>query len=92
MKTWRPESWSMQAREMAENQIKQINDGSKSIAAALYFLNMSYRHSRIRIRAAKRLHRAIYHEHRVRETFMAFETWRHQEHNTNNYNPIKRYV
>ena len=56
---YRPKSWSQQAREMADKRIQYVNSGIESINHAIYFFNTSYRHSRIRIRAAKRFGRAV---------------------------------
>lgn len=67
MKNYHPKSWSQQARELGERAILNVNRGSWSIDRAIYFLRNSYRHSRIRYRAAVRFRRALLngriHEH-----------------------------
>lgn len=52
-RTYHPASWSVQARRMAENQINQIISGEITEAEAIHFFSTSYRHPRIRYRAAK---------------------------------------
>ena len=59
MRTYHPESWSYQAREMANNQIESINAGWQTIAGTIEFFNKSYRHSMIRHRAAKYFGRKV---------------------------------
>ena len=53
-KKWRPKSWSVQAREMADNQIKLVTFQVNSIEYAKEFFSKSYRPKIIRYRAAKR--------------------------------------
>jgi hypothetical protein len=57
MRTYHPDSWSVQAREMANRQVESINCGVSTIADAIYFFGISYRHPRIKYRAAKRFGR-----------------------------------
>lgn len=58
MKTWRPKSWSAQAREMADNQIRQTLESGNPVYSLRFFSN-SYRADIIRLRAAKRFGRAM---------------------------------
>ena len=59
MKTWRPASWSQQAREMCNKQIEYINSGHAFIEDALHLFSNSYRASIITGRAAKRFGRLM---------------------------------
>jgi hypothetical protein len=59
MLTWRPKSWSEQARELCDRQIALINAEINSIEYSLAFLGNSYRHPLIRQRAAKRFGRML---------------------------------
>lgn len=59
MKTWRPASWSQQAREMCDKQIEYINGGHAFIEDALHLFSNSYRAPIIRGRAAKRFGRLL---------------------------------
>lgn len=63
MKTWHPESWSQQAREMARKQIESIKCGYQTIEGAIEFFDRSYRHPLIRYRAAKAFGR---HERKIK--------------------------
>lgn len=55
MRTYHPKSWSEQAREMADKQAWQVNHYvDYTIADAVCFFSISYRHPLIRNRAAKR--------------------------------------
>lgn len=58
MKTWRPKSWSAQARIMADNQIRQTLECGNPVYSLRFFSN-SYRADIIRLRAAKRFGRAM---------------------------------
>lgn len=58
MKTYHPKSWSQQAREMADKQVRQtLEDGDPTYS--LWFFSHSYRHPLIRRRAAKRFGREM---------------------------------
>ena len=59
MKTWRPESWSQQARNMCDNEIWCVNNGWSTIAGARHLFSNSYRAPIIRQRAAKRFGRYV---------------------------------
>jgi hypothetical protein len=59
MRTYHPENWSQQAREMCDKQIKQINSGWQTIDGAVKFFSQSYRAEIIRNRAAKRFGRMV---------------------------------
>ena len=59
MRTYHPESWSYQAREMCDRQIASINTGWQTIIGASEFFSSSYRHFMITTRAAKRFGRAV---------------------------------
>ena len=56
-KKWRPESWSAQARELADKIISQVVLQQREVKEAREFFSKSYRHKRIRYRAAKRFGR-----------------------------------
>ena len=58
MKTWRPKSWSAQAREMADYQISQTIVSGNPVFS-LRFFGTSYRSPKIRRRAAKRFGRKM---------------------------------
>ena len=58
MKTYRPKSWSAQAREMADKQIRQTLESGNPVYS-LRFFSHSYRADIIRYRAAKRFGRAM---------------------------------
>ena len=58
MKTYRPKSWSAQAREMADKQIRQTLKSGNPVYS-LRFFSHSYRADIIRHRAAKRFGRAM---------------------------------
>ena len=45
MKTWRPASWSQQAREMCDRQVEYINAGHALVEDALHLFGNSYRES-----------------------------------------------
>lgn len=59
MKTWRPASWSQQAREMCDRQVEYINAGHALIEDALHLFSNSYRAKIITGRAAKRFGRLM---------------------------------
>lgn len=59
MKTWRPTSWSQQAREMCDRQVEMINAGHGFIEDALHLFGNSYRAPIITGRAAKRFGRLM---------------------------------
>ena len=59
MKTWRPASWSQQAREMCDKQVKMINAGYGLIEDVLHLFSTSYCAPIIRGRAAKRFGRLL---------------------------------
>ena len=59
MKTWHPESWSKQARNMSNDIIESINVGYETIEGAISFFSRSYRAPLIRYRAAKRFGRKV---------------------------------
>lgn len=59
MKTWRPASWSQQAREMCDRQAEYINAGHALIEDALHLFSNSYRAKIITGRAAKRFGRLL---------------------------------
>lgn len=84
---YRPKSWSQQAREMADKRIQYVNLGVESINQAIYFFNISYRHSRIRIRAAKRFGRAV-RAGKVHEHLYAVTEWENRKYDATS-NPIR---
>lgn len=57
MKRYQSKSWSQSAREMCTRQIQMIEAGCQTIDGATRFFSISYRHPRIRYRAAKRFGR-----------------------------------
>ena len=59
MKTWHPESWSKQARNMSNGIIESVNIGYETIEGAIGFFSRSYRAPLIRYRAAKRFGRQV---------------------------------
>ena len=59
MKTWRPASWSQQAREMCDKQVKMINAEHGLIEDVLHLFSTSYCAPIIRGRAAKRFGRLL---------------------------------
>lgn len=61
MRTWHPDSWSKQARELADRIYNQLGEGEDkySLKEAENFFSNSYRHPLIRQRAAKRFGRLI---------------------------------
>jgi len=59
MRTFRPKSWSEQAREMCDEQIMWIHTGWQTIEDAKKFFSNSYRHPLITNRAAKRFGRLL---------------------------------
>ena len=59
MKAWHPKSWSQQAREMCDNQIKAIERGEQTIEGAVRFFSQSYRADIVRNRASKRFGRKV---------------------------------
>ena len=67
MYTYHPDSWSQQARKMADDEVWCINNGWQTIEGATRFFSTSYRHPLIRGRAAKRFGRLLragkVHEH-----------------------------
>ena len=56
-KKWRPESWSVQARELADKMISQVVLQQREIKEAREFFSISYRCKLERYRAAKRFGR-----------------------------------
>ena len=71
---WHPESWSEQARNMCNKQVERVIAGRACIEQARCFFIMSYRHQRIRYRAAKRFGRLI-RAGKVRETSESVTAW-----------------
>jgi hypothetical protein len=59
MRIYHPESWSQQAREMCDRQVRSINSGWSTIKHAVFFFGHSYRNSLITTRAAKRFGRMV---------------------------------
>lgn len=59
MKTWHPESWSQQARNLSNDVIESVNKGYRTIKEATNFFSHSYRAPIIRYRAAKHFGRKI---------------------------------
>ena len=61
MRTYHPESWSVQARELADRIYNQLGEGENkySLKEAENFFSNSYRHPLIRQRAAKRFGRLV---------------------------------
>ena len=59
MKTYRTKSWTQQAREMCNEQIRQIKAGFQTIEGAIDFFSNSYRPEIITGRAAKRFGRML---------------------------------
>ena len=58
-RTYHPKSWSQQARNMADDQIWNVEHGYETKEEAKKFFHTSYRHSLIRQRAAKRFGRKM---------------------------------
>ena len=79
---YRPKSWSQQAREMADRRIQYVNTGTECIDQAIYFFNISYRHPRIRLRAAKRFGRAV-RAGKVHEHHYAVIKWEREQRDYN---------
>lgn len=52
-RTYHPASWSEQARKMADIQLYYVLNGDITEDEAVHFFSTSYRHPRIRLRAAK---------------------------------------
>ena len=71
MKTWHPESWSQQARNMSNNMIESVNVGYETIEGAIHFFSHSYRAPLIRHRAAKRFGRKV-REGKVHENLVEY--------------------
>lgn len=63
---YHPESWSVQARQLSNDMAWQVNHGLRTIEEVIQFFQISYRHSRIVNRAAKRFGRLV-HEGKVKE-------------------------
>ena len=59
MKTYRPKSWSAQAREMARKQVEMITAGYQTIEGAISFFAISYRAPIIRYRATTSFMRMV---------------------------------
>lgn len=59
MRTWRPESWSQQARWLADQKIYGVESGYASIEQTMKWFSLSYRAPIIRHRAAKRFGRLV---------------------------------
>ena len=59
MRTWHPQSWSQQARNLSNNVIESVNTGYKTIKEATNFFSHSYRAPLICYRAAKRFGRKV---------------------------------
>ena len=59
MKTWRPASWSQQARRMCDLQVAYVNSGNALIEDTLRFFSTSYRAPIITGRVAKRFGRLM---------------------------------
>lgn len=57
--TWRPESWSAQARKLAEQRVLSVEFGYTTIEEAMIWFSISYRAPLIRQRAAKRFGRLV---------------------------------
>lgn len=74
MKNYHPKSWLQQARELGDKAILNVNSGSWSIDRAIYFFRNSYRHLRIRYRAAKRFRRAFLNG-RIHEHPLSIQQW-----------------
>lgn len=71
MKTWHPESWSQQARNLSNNVIESVNTGYKTIKEATDFFSHSYRAPLIRYRAAKRFGHKV-REGKIHENFTEY--------------------
>ena len=78
MRTWRPESWSQQARNMSDGVIRNVNNGYWSIDEAVRFFQVSYRHPLIRMRAAKRFGYYLKHG-KIHESAEAVMNFKEQE-------------
>ena len=59
MRTYHPDSWSRQARDMSNWKIWSVNHGWDTIEGAVRFFGTSYRHPLIRNRAAKHFGRQV---------------------------------
>lgn len=59
MVRYKPDSWTVQAREMANEQVRAINYYEVTIFHAIQLFSHSYKHWRIRYRAAKRFGREL---------------------------------
>lgn len=81
MVRYKPDSWTAQAREMANSQIEAINYCDATIFHATQLFSHSYRHWRIRYRAAKRfgrelrlghIHETVYARQKEKEYFKEY--------------------
>lgn len=59
MKAYYPDSWSEQARRLANREVESVEAGWQTIKGAYEFFSRSYRHPLIRGRAAKRFGRLV---------------------------------
>lgn len=59
MRTYRPKSWSAQARELCNKQVESIAYGYQTIEGAITFFATSYRAPIIRYRAVTRFMRLV---------------------------------
>ena len=76
MKNYHPKSWSQQARELCDTVVYKVNKGCWSIERAVEFFSFgSYRHWRVRRRAAKRFGRLV-RNHKVHEHPETIMEWR----------------
>lgn len=78
MRTWHPDSWSKQARELGDRAIDNVNCGAWCIEQARRFFALSYRPELIRMRAAKRFWRYVKMGkiHETPESVVAWEAYK----------------
>lgn len=59
MRTYRPKSWSQQARELCDREVESIACGYQTVEGAIAFFAISYRAPIIRYRAVTRFMRLV---------------------------------
>ena len=72
---YRPDSYSKQARELADDIIKSVNNGGRCIEEAERFFQTSYRCDLIRYRMVKRFRRAL-RNGKIHETLESVQNWK----------------
>lgn len=82
---YHPGSYSKQARELADDIIKSVNNGGRCIEEAEQFFQTSYRCDLIRYRMVKRFRRALRNGkiHETPESVKNWEEYKEKFHITN---------